>query len=362
MRRWAPALLAILALGACGKKGAPLSPTLLVPAPVADLRGEVRDRAVELTWTNPARRTDNRKLRDIVAARVYRTDDEGIADPRPALLTRGRIAGYTELLTLEAMPAPPGTAPLPLLSGGRVQVTDREGLTQGRRYTYVVIVEDGEGRVSPPSPRVSVTFMSAPDAPQGLTAAPGPRQVRLSWQPPARLGDGGPAADVLYEVLRAPAPGAPPQIVTAAPIAATEFVDGVVENGRTYYYTVRALRRAAGTIARGAATAVVAATPIDRTPPAPPRGLIATPSGTSVQLQWSGAADADVAGYVVYRATAGREFERVGSTVAPTTTFVDRDLPPGTYRYTVTTQDGTARAVESARSQEATVTLPGGSR
>src|SRR5262249_49485239 len=179
---------------------APATRALRVPAPITDLRGEVRDGAVELAWTNPTRRADNTRLRDIVAARVYRTEDEGVGDPRPALLVRGRIAGYTELLTLTAMPGPPGavTKPLltgPLRTGARVQRAARRGLIEGRRYTYVVIVEDGEGRVSPPSSRVSVTFGAAPDAPQGLTAAPGPRQVRLTWQPPAR---GGP--DILYEV------------------------------------------------------------------------------------------------------------------------------------------------------------------
>jgi len=60
----------------------------------------------------------------------------------------------------------------------------------------------------------------------------------------------------------------------------------------------------------------------------------------------------------VYRAAAGRQFERVGSTTAPTTSFVDRDVPPGTYRYAVTTQDATARAIESARSGDVTVTVP----
>ena len=353
MTRLWPALLAVLALGACGKKAAPVNPALRVPVPVTDLRGEVHDGAVELAWTNPTRRADNTRLRDIVAARVYRTEDEGVGDPRPALLVRGRIAGYTELLTLTAMPGPPGAVTKPLLTGALVQVTDRQGLIDGRHYTYVVIVEDGEGRVSPPSSRVSVTFGAAPDAPQGLTAAPGPRQVRLTWQPPAR---GGP--DVLYEVLRAPAPGAPPQVITPSPIAATEFVDGGVENGRTYYYTVRAARRAAGTIARGGVTPVVAASPVDRTPPAAPRDLVASTAGSSVQLRWSGPTDAEVAGYVVYRAAAGRQFERVGSTTAPTTSFVDRDVPPGTYRYAVTTQDATARAIESARSGDVTVTVP----
>src|SRR3989441_11253550 len=97
MKRLWPALFAVLALGACGKKGTPVSPSLRVPAPVADLRGEVHDGAVELTWTNPTRRNDATKLRDIVAARVYRTEDDGVGDPRPALLARGRIAGAAQI-------------------------------------------------------------------------------------------------------------------------------------------------------------------------------------------------------------------------------------------------------------------------
>jgi hypothetical protein len=42
----------------------------------------------------------------------------------------------------------------------------------------------------------------------------------------------------------------------------------------------------------------------------------------------------------------------------PTTTFVDRNVPPGTYRYTVTAQDASARANESGPSNEVTVTVP----
>src|SRR5262249_56459633 len=132
---------------------APATRALRVPAPITDLRGEVRDGAVELAWTTPTRRADNTRLRDIVAARVYRTEDEGVGDPRPALLVRGRIAGYTELLTLTAMPVPPGVATRPLLTGGQIQVTDRQGLTEGRRYPYLAIVDARVRPLSPPSAR-----------------------------------------------------------------------------------------------------------------------------------------------------------------------------------------------------------------
>jgi hypothetical protein len=49
---------------------------------------------------------------------------------------------------------------------------------------------------------------------------------------------------------------------------------------------------------------------------------------------------------------------RIGSTAAPSTVFVDAGVPPGRYRYTVTARDGGARANESARSNEVTVSVP----
>ena len=63
-------------------------------------------------------------------------------------------------------------------------------------------------------------------------------------------------------------------------------------------------------------------------------------------------------GYVVYRARADGSFERVGSVRAPATTFTDRDVAPGVYRYAVTAQDSSVSANESVRSNEATVTVP----
>src|SRR5262245_64526542 len=53
----------------------------------------------------------------------------------------------------------------------------------------------------------------------------------------------------------------------------TRFVDKGVENDRTYYYGVRAIRDEAGTVARGVPSPRVAATPGRTTPPAPPANL-----------------------------------------------------------------------------------------
>ena len=353
MRRWAPALIAVLALAACGKAGPPIAPQLMAPVPVSDLRGSVEDGAIVLTWTSPQRRTDGTRVRDLTQARVYRTEDAGFLQPKPALLTQRRIAGYQEIAVIRlAAPAPA------VMQGGRVRLVDREGLRLRQRYTYVVITEDSMGRVSPPSGRLSLTFLTPPGAPPAPTVEAGDAEVRVRWQPPARLLDHGEPEPLAYEVLRAPTADGPADVVLAIPAGQTETLDKNVENDRTYYYAVRAIGQEAGTAARGQPSPRVAATPGRTTPPAPPATLVATPSADSVRLSWAASPDPNVAGYVVYRGGPTGGLARIGSTRAPTTTFTDRDLAPGTYRYSVTAQDATARATESARANEVTVTLP----
>ena len=94
------------------------------------------------------------------------------------------------------------------------------------------------------------------------------------------------------------------------------------------------------------------------TPPSPPANLVAIASAGVVRLSWSPSPETDVAGYIVYRAPAAGGFERIGSTSAPSTTYVDRAVTRGTYRYAITAHDNAARPNESRRSNEVRVTLP----
>lgn len=354
-RALAPALVAVLVVGAfvaCGRKGPPVAPEHRAPQPVSDLRGVVREGAIELAWSVPDRRMDDTKLTNPGLARVFRTDDAGQGDPKSALLSNNRIAGYTEIGTI-----PLGDSSAPPRQEG-MAFTDRN-LAGGRRYTYVVVTVDAQGRTSPPSPRVMLTFLATPEPPADLKAEAGERQVRLSWRPPARLSDGSPVdAPLVYEILRSSSPDGP-----LAPVARTEpgagaATDAGLENDRTYHYAVRAIRQEGASQAEGQATPRVAATPTNLTPPAPPSDLLAIPSPGTVRLSWTPSPDRGVARYVVHRADGAGPFERVGSVRAPGTTFTDADLRAGTYRYAVTAQDASVRANESARTNEVTVTVP----
>lgn len=357
--RWWPlvavllAALAALPLAACGRRGPPVAPERRVPAPVTDLSGVVRPGGIELTWTNPTRRADQTRLRDLSVARVFRAEDAGAGEARPAILERGGVRGYTEVTTVRLASPAPAT-----LERERVTLTDRQALTVGRRYTYVVVTADTTDRLSPPSSRLTLTFVSAPEPPRSLVAQPGEGAARLAWSPPARLTDGSAPGALTYEVLSAGTADAPLAPLATPPVTTTELTDRGLENDRTYYYAVRAIRTDAGTKAVSDPTERVAVTPVDVTPPSPPRDLVAIPSERTVRLAWNVSPDPDVAAYVVYRARDGGGLVRIGSTRAPVTVFVDRDVPPGRYRYTVTAEDSSSRRNESGRSNDVTVSVP----
>ncbi|MBI3029149.1 MAG: hypothetical protein HYY64_06530 [Candidatus Rokubacteria bacterium] len=349
-------VLATLALAGCGKKGPPVAPEGRVPAAVSDLSGLVEGSAVILTWSNPGTRADGTRLKDLATIRIYRREDAGDGEPKPAMLSWGKVVGYDEIAAIRL--AEPGPA---TIEGSRATWADREKLTVGRRYVYVVTAVDSIGRSSPPSPRVVVNLLAAPRPPDGLTATAGEGEVRLAWAAPARLVDGSPAPPILgYEVLRGASAAGPFALVAPEPMAARDFTDRGLTNGQTYYYAVRAVRTEPGGRARSTLSAAAAATPVDLTPPSPPGSLVAVPAETAVRLAWSASPEEDVAGYLVYRAEApGAAYVRLTPASITTTTYIDRTVERGkTYSYVVTAVDRAIRPNESARSRPAGATVP----
>jgi hypothetical protein len=353
-RRAAAVAIALIALGACGRRSPPLPPETRVPQAVGDLTAVEREGGVELTWSVPRRRFDNSRILDPGVARLHRIDDAGTGEPRAAMLRDDHVVGYTEIETFR-LREPTSS----YLRGNRITYIDRRGLVYGRRYTYVATTTDAQGRTGPPSARVSITYIAPPEPPRALRAEPGDRTTRLRWDPPAKLVDGSAVADpIAYDVLRATDPVAPLSTIARTTTGLTAFEDRGLENDRTYYYAVRAVRSAGTASAVGEAGERVAVTPVKTTPPAPVADVTAVASRGEVRLSWRPSPEPDVAAYIVYRAAPGAAPMRVGAVRPPATTFVDRNVPPGTYGYTVTAQDASVRANESHPSTEVSVTVP----
>lgn len=347
-------LLAALAIGmaGCGRKGPPVAPERRLPAPPTGVAGSVEGAAVVVSWVNPVERRDGSRLADLATLTLHRREEAEGVEPAPAVLSRGRVVGFTEVASIRL--DAPGSADV---RGRSVTWVDARGLASGRRYTYVVTAGDATGRSSPPSTPVTVRFVAAPEPPRDLVATAGDGSVSVRWQPPERLIDGSVVTQPLrYLVLRGPEGEAALAPITPAPIEGHSFHDTGVQNEQTYRYAVRAVRVGPGFTAAGQAGPVVTATPLDTTPPGPPRGLVAVPAPSVVRLAWSPSPDADVALHAVYRAVGTGDFVRIATTPAAATSFVDRDAQPGqTYRYAVTAVDGARARNESARSNTATV-------
>jgi hypothetical protein len=365
VRRVALAVIVLLpvALAACGKKGPPVAPERRLPAAVQDLSASVSGEGVRLAWTLPRIRVDRTPVRELRRAEVYRRQEDGAeeAPSRPAVLSFGGLFGGPAALPgfervaniVLAEPAPATVA------GNQVSYTDAGSLALGRRYTYVVVAVDAQGRPSPPSNRVAVAVAAPPRAPTALTADPGDRQVRLRWTEPTALEDGTPVTEpLLYNVFRgATAEARPTRPLNPEPLDAPAYVDVEVQNDTTYHYSVRAILGPAGPASRP--SQVVAATPEDTTPPASPRGLVAVVAGTSVRLAWEAVGDADLAGYRIYRSTSpGRGYAPLTPTPQPASTYVDNNVRAGqTYYYVVTAVDRSRRGNESVPSAEVSATV-----
>jgi hypothetical protein len=84
----------------------------------------------------------------------------------------------------------------------------------------------------------------------------------------------------------------------------------------------------------------------DKTAPAPPQALTATPAAAAITLDWGDSREPDLVGYNVYRGTApGGPYVRLTETRLARSTFVDESAPPGVASYY------TVRAVDSSRNR-----------
>lgn len=352
------ALLLLLAAGAvvaCGKQGPPIAPELRVPTGPTGLHGAVEEQSVVVGWTGPGYRVDGSRLRAIALYKLYRREEANGGEPKAAMLSSGRVVGYDEIATIRPDSPAPAT-----VEGSSVTWVDRRALAVGRRYVYVVTAEDALGRSSGPSERLVIPYLAAPKAPRALSAAPGDRRIRLTWQPPAEMVDGSPApGDLHYVVLRGAGAEGGLSAITPNPVDATSFTDEGVDNDTDYRYAVRAVRVDPAVSATGEASAAVVVAAADTTPPIAPANLLAVPSPGAVRLAWNASGSTDVALYAIYRADETGDFMRIATTLAIATVYLDRDVRPGaTYRYAVTAFDRARRPNESGQSNVISVRVP----
>jgi hypothetical protein len=285
--------IVLLGLVGCGRRGPPVPPRPVAPAAVDMLRAEPRDNAILLTWSRPTQNQDGSPLTDLLEFRLFRA-----SGPALPLAAPSRQA-FSPLATVRAEQPTNATVEGDLYAfqddGGGA------GLTPGHRYTYRVQAVNRRGVLGPPSVDAFVDLVPAPEPPLGLAATAGDGMVSLTWKAP--VAPPGTAGEVRgYHVYRGLERGVyQPDPLNGSPLVETQFRDAGVENGTTYYYVVRSVGNDRPPWHESRDSNEVSARPVDFTPPAPPRGLVAIPAPGTVSLTWDANAEPDLLGYLYRR-------------------------------------------------------------
>jgi hypothetical protein len=378
-----PALLlvALTALGpACGHRGDPLPPRRRTPPAPEEFRLAQRGEALEVRAVAPAASVDGVALEALTIEILYA---EGQQDIEKAGRRR-------------TVPAVPGsrvveTLPLPA-PGATVRVAARAvaGRAKGQRTLILALVartppeaprdlaavlaEDGVAlswRGPRPKAVVSPEAQSPtpvpPTAPAtSLLPRPSTPPAAKPEPPPAAAPAGGPPAGQAETVVEGPrtsgffvyrrlgneAFAAP---LVDEPQERRGLTDTLVPRGTTACYVVRAVASTEPLI-ESAPSNEACVEMRDIAPPAAPAGLAVLPREGGLEVLWSPSAEADLAGYRVYRAAPGGALERIAEVGTTRSAWLDETTERGVaYRYAVAAFDQAGNESEHAEPVEASL-------
>ncbi|HTS27823.1 MAG TPA: hypothetical protein VMH81_18240 [Bryobacteraceae bacterium] len=319
-------LAAALVMAGCGYVGNPMPPLANVPAPVTDLAAVQRDARIIVHFKLPTMTTESVLIKSPLKL-----------DLRIGVAPEGPFRATT--WAAQARPVPPGD----VQSGVAIyEIPSKEWV--GKDVVIGARVIGSNGKQSNWEALEATPIVQPPERPGKLDVEPTAEGLRLTWT--------GPAGD--YRIFRSAE-----DEKTLAPVADVQgltWTDHAAEFGKSYTYIVqRIVKLGVHKEAESEPTAPVSQLLKDTFPPAPPAGLRASAAPGSVELSWDRSQESDLAGYRVYRATAGGNFEKIAE-VSQIPTYSDRAVESGKqYRYAITAFDKAGNESERSAVVEATV-------
>ena len=324
---------AALAIAACGKKGPPLPPLVLLPTPPGEFSAARRGPRVDLSFRVPNANTDRSTPADLAQVDIY-------AWTVPAPVSAEEVVRQgTRIGTIRVNPPPDPDEPAPETPPARTA----NGLDQNAVATfmetlpseldasayraYVVVGVNTRGRRGALSPRIAVPLVPPPPP----TAAPrieyDEKAITVTW--PA-VGAEGQEGELAYTVYTAGPEGA---LLTSSPLTKPEFVEEKFAWDEERCYEIRSVSTVEEVRIESEPSPATCVTPHDTFAPAPPQGLVGVGSEGAVSLIWTPSGEPDLAGYLVLRAVEPST-ELVPVTPAAITDTNYRDTVPAGSRAT----------------------------
>ena len=353
-------------LAACGKKGPPLAPLRLVPAPVAQVSGRRTGPNVTLRFVLPDKNQNGPGTIDLDRVEIYAAT-VGAGAPVPPnreLMTKERLVGSVAVKPApveDAAAPPPDEADKRPGPGDRAVFVDEltpEKLIPIKTPPPVAQPKPEEPGLKPEDVRPKPDATTGAPPPAGEPPVPGqpaalPAVAQPQVPPPdypvrvyvirgfSKAGRPGPPAErVTIPLVAVPPPpsavavkptervyaldwvppvaeagqpaiafnvylhGPDETLLNATPIAEGKFEHAPVRPGEEQCFVVSSVQVVRNVPLESEPSAPACSTWTDIYAPAAPKGLQAVAADDGISLSWDANAEADVAGYLILRAEA----------------------------------------------------------
>jgi predicted small lipoprotein YifL len=218
---------------------------------------------------------------------------------------------------------------------------------------YVIRGISRGGHPGMPSIRINMPLLSPVGAPTAAIAQmPAENLTVVEWTPPIAETGASPLAFNVYRQGETTTP------VNSGVVKEIKFEMRGLEYGKEHCFVVTAVQTLQAVTIESDASAPACLTPVDKFPPAAPKGLRAVAEDGAVSLVWENNTEADLGGYLILRGEGG------GETLQPITpqpikdaNYRDTGVKPGVrYTYVVVAVDTATPRNTSERSAPEGVT------
>lgn len=342
-------LFFLFSLTACGKKANPIIPVKVTPKGVESLDYQVKGQSLIITWPVPKENTDNSPLTDLKGFNFLK-GEWPTKDFCPTCPEQFQETRWIDLKSPES--------PDIRVEPDQIQVT-LEKLKPGNTYLFQVTPVSKKEAAGKPSKTLRLAWDLPLKPPSELQLKFDQKGLMISWLPSSSLLDGSPPEGLAGYTLERKMEKGPWNKINAQPIEKTTYLDSELQEGVTYVYRVKALRKAYGNLleSEGSEEKGIVYTRI--APPPPVEDLIAFLSPNGVELRWQGIDSLIPSGYHIYKRMKNEKTPiRITPDTVKDTIYNDRQVKSGsTYLYSVSAVGSPPALLEGPRSKEVEITF-----
>lgn len=304
MRALAVILLAVglAMLSGCGQIGEPLYPALRLPSPVTDLTVLEVGTDLDINFTIPPLTVEGLQLKEIGAVDLR-------VGPAPKPWNE---EAWEKTATRIDVPAPAGPGP--------VQAKVPVGQFVGKDVAVAVRVSNQKGKDGEWSSPKTLAVQPPIADPANFHVAADPKGVALTWKAPG-LNE--------FRIFRRTEEQTAPALLATA--TEPDYLDISAQFGKTYQYSIQAVRGGAESNIVGPETI----TPANTFPPSVPSGLTASIGVGTIELAWNPNTEPNFKEFRVLRSMDGGPFAEIAHGL-DTPVYSDHMIQSGMhYRYEV---------------------------